>query len=341
MNCSLSGLRTGISSFLWHAWQWARAHAKALARVTWTAFAAIALAVIVYQIARNWQEVRTYPWRLRLGNILLGFGIYSISIVLTAVCWASIMHRVSGVRSLWGHVRLFCLTNLARRLPTPLPYIGARTEAYAVQGVARRITLVAMTLEMTVTVVSAMMVAVFTLPFGPYSEVLTRFSPLTLLLLIAPVLLTIRPAWLFAIINFALARAKRPPLLIEVRTRDMLAWTGLFAAVWVNGGVLYYFLSTSIYPIPCDELLLMISIFAISGVAGWLGQILFFMPALAMRQLVIAYLLSLCVPLPVAVAVALWTRLCVLVFELLWAVLSLSLPLPQPGERPSKVSNRS
>ncbi len=67
----------------------------------------------------------------------------------------------------------------------------------------------------------------------------------------------------------------------------------------------------------------LVNISAVSGIAGWLGQALFFVPTPAVRQLTMVYLLSLRFPMPWAVALALFFRISVMVFELVWAGLCL------------------
>ncbi|MCX7766817.1 MAG: hypothetical protein N2246_08970, partial [Candidatus Sumerlaeia bacterium] len=81
----------------------------------------------------------------------------------------------------------------------------------------------------------------------------------------------------------------------------------------------YYYLISSISPVPEGLLLFLVNISAISGIAGWLGQALFFVPTPAVRQLTMVYLLSLRFPMPLAVIFALFFRVAVMVFELVWA----------------------
>ncbi len=314
------------------AMSWLKIHARPVRRAVWVGSAALILVVIAYQIARNWLQIRDYPWQLRPLDMLLALGIYSVSLLLTAFVWAAVIMRMSDRLPLLIHMRLFCLTNLANRLPTPLPYIGARIEAYAAEGIARPLTLTAMALEMVVKMVSAVIIAGLTLSFGPKDAITARFSPLIWLALLPLAALMFRPAWLLSALNVAFKRFKRPPIEVQPRTYDMLVWTVLSAMIWVNGGILYYFLIDSIFPVTPNQVLFMINVFTVSGIVGWLGQFFFFVPNLALRQLVVAYLLSLAVPWPVAVAGAILTRLCVMVFELVWALL-FSLIIPRPRER--------
>jgi len=290
---------------------------------------------MLYSIVVHWHEIGTYRWQLHPVNLLMGLGIYSVSLLMTATIWAAIIGRFSRTQSMLTHIRLWSVTNLAQRLPTPIPYVGARTEAYAGQGVSRADTLTAMSLELVVTLLAGVLVAVLTLPFGPYMAVLAQYSLLLWLVLVPLILFVIRPDMLVGIFNLILVWLKRAPIRAIIRRSEVLAWVSVCVVIWLNGGALYYVLAASIYPLTSDDVLRMINVFAVSGVLGWIGQILFFVPNFALRQIAAAYLLSFFVPWPVAVAISILTRLCVMVFELAWAIgLSvLDRALFRPGPR--------
>jgi hypothetical protein len=298
---------------------WMREHPRLLKRAVWSTAFLLVVGAISYQIVDSWQEIRTYPWHWNLKYIFWGFGVYSLSLLATAGIWTAIIRRLAGLKPVLPNIGLYCLTNLAQRLPTPLPYVGARTEAYAARGVPRTTTLAAMSLEIIVTIVGALVTALITLPFG-FPESMERFNLLIWLLVLPLVVFILRPNWLFKVINSILRRLKRPGLAVQVGTPEMLIWVVIFILIWLNGGFLYYLLANSIYPIRVDELLAMINVFAVSGVIGWLGQLFFFLPSVGLRQVAVAYLLSFFIPWPVAVAVALLTRLSVMIFELIWAL---------------------
>jgi hypothetical protein len=301
------------------AWSWANARSRQI-KIILGIF--LILAVLVssgYQILVNWQEVRSYPWKWDVKFLFLGFGVYSINLLLTASIWALIMRRLSGIKSFFTHIGLYSLTNLAQRLPTLIPYISARTEAYAARDVPRSTTLTAMSLEVIVTITGALVVAIATLPFGLPGS-LGHYSMLIWFLLIPFIVFVIRPDWLFVGLNKIFVLFKHSPLQVRVNKSDTLLWVGLFAIIWLIGGLFYFILANSIYPVVLGNLLMIVNIFAISGIVGWAGQFLFFVPNLAARQVAAAYLLSFFMPWLVAVAVVLVVRLSVLIFELIWAL---------------------
>jgi hypothetical protein len=290
---------------------------KKIARIFWVILVVVAALFMIYRIFVDWNQIKKVHWHFRLQPLLVSFGVYSVSLLLTAYCWALIMGHVSGIKIFWKHMRIFCFTNLSQRLPTLLPYLAARTEAYVTLGVPREITLTAMAIEVAVTLLSATLVTNLALLFGifPLKEYLILI--LTLLLLVT-IMLFLFPQWFLIIVNKALVYLKKPSIESVISVCHIASWTGLFMIIWMNNGVLYYFLISVFYEISPEKIPFLISVSAVSGLIGWLGQLIF-LPTPAVRQLALAYLMSLSFPMPIAIAFALFARVCVMIFELIWA----------------------
>lgn len=303
-------------------WQRKKTDSARFSRPAWGILVILASAFIVYKTIKEWHQLQNALWRLDPYYLLISFGVYSVSVMLTASCWALIMGHFSGMRTFWKHVSTFCLTNLAQRLPTPLPYISARTEAYNAQGISRKTTLTAMAMEIAVTLFSAAVVALATLVFGAplYVKAIKYILYVLLLSLVFPAFF---PQKSLSLVNLVLVRLNCSPLPTALSRRQTLGWIGIFIIVWLNSGVLYYYLISSISVVPEGLLPFLVNISAVSGIAGWLGQALFFIPTPAVRQLTMVYLLSLRFPMSWAVVFALFFRVSVMVFELIWTGLCL------------------
>jgi hypothetical protein len=299
---------------------WARQHASALRKAFWTLGGLAVLGVLAYQIIINWDQIKELAWQLDPIYLLLGFPAYSVSLLSSAGVWAWIASRVTGRKGPLLHASLYAMTNVAQRLPTPIPYIGARIEAYAARGVPRRDTVTAMSLDITITITGALAASLITLPFG-LPGAFQKEMYLSWLAVIPLIAVVLRPAWMFGVFKWLFAKIKREYIPPQVSPAEMLSWTGTYNLIWIFGGVLYYLLANSIFPIPPDRLPAMMNVFAVSGLTGWAGQMLFFIPTVAVRQITAAYLLSFFVPWPAAIAIALLTRLCVMAYELVWALL--------------------
>ncbi len=202
-------------------------------RLAWGILVILASAFIVYKTITEWHQLQKALWRLDLHCFLVSFGVYSVSVMLTASCWALIMGHFSGVRTFWKHVSTFCLTNLAQRLPTPLPYISARTEAYNAQGISRKTTLTAMAMEITVTLFSAAVVALATLVLGAplYAKAIKYILYVLLLFLFFP---AIFPQKFLGLVNLVGGRLNRCPLPTALSGKQVLGWIGIFIIIWLN-----------------------------------------------------------------------------------------------------------
>jgi hypothetical protein len=299
-------------------WQAVRPHARRIARIAWIAAIALTLSYIAYRIVTNWSQIRSYDWHIRPWNLVLAFVLYSAGLLLTALAWALIMRHISGDRAMLAHMRLFCLTNLANRLPTPLPFVGARTESYAARGIARSTTMLAMSYEVVTTLLGAMIIAGLTVGYGPGAQMVARAGVLAWLLPVPLVLLALRPALLTRVANPLLQRLGRQPLSAPIAPRDMLLWSGIFVLLFANSGVFYFIVAAGVYDLPASFIPTMLNITAVSALAGWLAQ---FAPVPALRQVVTAYLLSQFMPWPTAIAIAVLARLLVMIFELVWAAI--------------------
>ena len=60
-------------------------------------FAFMLVAVLVYQVIRDWNSIKGYPWRLNWLMFAGAFLLYTTNVALTAYVWKLIMQALSGV----------------------------------------------------------------------------------------------------------------------------------------------------------------------------------------------------------------------------------------------------
>jgi len=302
-----------------------RAGSKVWVRNGISAVLVLALvAMLGYQVFKSWNDVKSYPWKFDYRFLLFAFAVYSINLLTTARVWASIIMRLAPSQQglPLTHIRLYSITNLVNRLPTPIPYVMARTEAYSARGVGRATTLTAMALEVAVTMISGFLAVLVLLPYG-YS-VGSKISTLEivavsfLFLVVAVVIL--QPKYFLLVLNKIFQRWKAQPVNVDLGAKETLKWTFSFLPIWAMNGLMCFFLANSIYPVEWARLLMFIQVFALAGLIGWISNFLFFIPNLALRQIAIAFLLSSIVPVPVSVAIVVFNRFAVMLFEIVWVV---------------------
>ena len=79
-----------------------------------SAVAVVSLGAVLYG---NWDRLRTFDWQLRPLPLLLSFAAYFIALALAILGWGRILKALGSSASWAEHSRVYCVTNLARRLP--------------------------------------------------------------------------------------------------------------------------------------------------------------------------------------------------------------------------------
>jgi hypothetical protein len=285
-------------------------------------FTFLVLAIIGYEFARHWGEIKSYPWRLDYFSLVLSFVAYSGALGFALLCWRSIMIQLSGFRSTRTHFRIYCMTMVAKRLPTPIWYAGARILGYEGLGVAKPVTAVAIGLEVMIYVFSGLLLGLVFSMAGPFWLVMQE-NPWISVSALPFVVLVLRPKWLIQLTNWGLRRARRDEISVELGFRNVIVWCLYYLGVWSCGAVTVFLMTNSIYPVSLQQFPSMLDAWAISGVVGTLGQVTLLTPAgFGIRQAVLAYLLSFSIPWPVAITVAVLSRLLVPIYESIWALIA-------------------
>jgi hypothetical protein len=111
----------------------------------------------------------------------------------------------------------------------------------------------------------------------------------------------------------------KAPLTISISPMAALLALVVYTAIWLTGGVILFFLIRSLYPIDWALLPLIVQSWVFSGLVSYL---VFFLPiGFGIRELTLAALLSLVIPLSVAVVIVILARIWVMANEVLWALI--------------------
>jgi hypothetical protein len=269
-------------------------------------------------LVRGWPELSRYQWQFNWYLLLLSGFIYAISLALAVLAWIVIMRGLEA-GSNWRQDAKFCLYSLiARRLPTPAPYIASRVLLYEDIGVPKRLTSVGMLWENLLLIAAGAMLTLLLLPLTPVIGDRTTLLPV-MLLAVGGLLLVARPMLPVRGINWLLRRRGKAPLTAVLRPTRMLLALALYVVVWLMGGILLFCLIGAIYPIGWEALPLVAQGWVISGLASYIA---FFAPiGFGIRELTLAATLALVIPLSVAIVIVILVRVWLMTNELLWALI--------------------
>ena len=114
------------------------------------AIAAVAVAsaaLVAVAVYRNWDALRSYPWRLDARMAIAALLLYPIAAGIPALVWGGILRQLGAHHDYRQDVRIFFTTSLARRLPTPLWFLAGRTYLCHEIGVPMATTYLATAIE--------------------------------------------------------------------------------------------------------------------------------------------------------------------------------------------------
>lgn len=265
------------------------------------------------QVYRGRHLLQAYDWRLHWGAAGVALAFYSLALLIAAAVWASMLAQFGVSLPVTTHFRYLCLTNLAKRLPGTIWYVIGRSQFYAQHGVPAQTTSVASGMELGVSAVAGVLVCLaFSIPImGRYGV-----SPWWLIAVFAVSLILVQPAivaWVLGRLGISAGR---------VSYRSLLVWIAAHGAVWVLGGCMLFAIASIFAAMDLSALTFVIGSWSLVGV---LSMLLFFSPSnLGLTEVGLSLLLSSYVLGPLAVVIALAARIIMILFELFWAAVSLS-----------------
>jgi uncharacterized membrane protein YbhN (UPF0104 family) len=263
----------------------------------------------------GWQEVVAYQWNLDYRALLVAFALMLSSTALYAYLWKSVLERLGGTLNYRKSYRIYYLSQLGRYIPGKIWSVLGLVYLSDREGVSKATSAASVILQLALQILSGVIVFAVTLPFWRNAGVGTGLYGLIVLLPVGLVL--VHPGILGRGLRLALRTTGQPAMEISWGYGYLVGQLGLWAVFWLMNGVAHYFLIGSIYPSSLPPLLVLVGVFAISWVAGFLSLVT--PSGLGVMEGTLALLLSSYFPAPVATIIALWTRLARTVVDLVCA----------------------
>jgi hypothetical protein len=230
--------------------------------------------------------------------------------------WGVIM-RALGVGATWRQNSKFYLYSwMARRLPTPAPYLTSRVLLYEEIGIPKRLISLGLIWENVLLIAASALLTLLVLPIS--SQIGDAIPELVVLLAVAlSMLFVLHPALLTMGVNWVLRRLKKAPLEAGLRSPVAILALAIYAGVWLTGGLILFCVIRTLYPIDWGMLPFVVQCWALSGLVSYVA---FFAPiSFGVREITLASLLSLTIPLSVAIVIVVLVRIWNMVNELIWA----------------------
>lgn len=272
-----------------------------------------AIAVIGLRTYQNWDVLRQHTWCFRPGFWAAALLGYSLALLSLLWAWNRIMGQLGGVYRFRTNARIYCLSNLSKRIPGAIWYMVGRVHFYQGEGVRTSVTLAGTALETVLLAATGIVTVLFVQPFAQ-----TQWSfRLGAALLVLPIaLIILQPPVFNRIVHFFLDRLGSDAQ-VEISYRGLFPVFAAYLAGWILPGIGLYMLVTSFYPLPWKMLPDIVGAWALAGTMGLL--VATFLLGSGVREITLSFLLVAHMPQPMAVLAAVLFWLVIMVGETLWA----------------------
>lgn len=264
-------------------------------------------------IYKEWDKISAYHWSPHPTWLIFSFLIMLITYLISAYEWTLILKMIGG-RIGWSKgISIFLLSIFGRYIPGGIWAALGRVYLCRLEGIPDSRSSMSILLEQAYPVVSACLVFVISLLFWNDVGHAVRVSPV--LLTLPLIILFLHPKPFLRIINPVLRWYGKGPINISLSFKNMLILTGYYTFSWLIGGIAFYSFVRAFYQLEVNSIPIMIGIHAFSFTAGYLA---FIAPAgLGVREGILTIILSLFIPPPIAIGVALLSRLWLVGVELI------------------------
>jgi len=266
------------------------------------------IAVLGWLIWRQREVLLNYSWEIRFFPLFLSFAIYVAIQFLMVFLWSQIITVFVEKSNFWKDFQLILLTNLGKRIPGTVWYIGWRIQLYRELNLTTGIVSLASGVELAMLIVSGSLVSLL---FA--ISIIIKYSS------------SIWIAGVLVVLSLFLVNPKTLKWLIKktggdpnrLKFTNIVLWVALYSLVWVMGGVMLFCIANTLFPLPVSNLGFVIGSWSIVGIASYM---LLFLPSnLGFSEIGLSLLLSQIIPSSLAVLVAVSSRILTTLYDILLA----------------------
>ncbi len=275
----------------------------------------LALGFMAALAQRQLAALRSYQWQLSPGWAVLAVISLELTWLFESATWWAILGSLGGRLPYLRIVPIWFLSNIVRYIPGNVWQFVSMAELVAEHGVSRLVTLTSIVLHQVISIVVGVVLAAAYFAATGQGE---WFDRLRLALWLAPLsLLLLQPRPLERVLNWALARLRRPPIRVTLTWGQIALLCLRYVVVWLAMGLSYAALVRALTPVPVAIVPHLVASWTGAYVVGFLS--LLTPSGLGVREGVMILLLNPVLPPPLPALVAVVARLWMVLGELLGA----------------------
>jgi uncharacterized membrane protein YbhN (UPF0104 family) len=278
----------------------------------------ICLGLLAFKTYSSWEALLEFEWKIRYSWLVPSFLLFLVQILVIVWGWCSILNHLTIPIPFPKHVKIYCYTTLARRIPAGLLWqVAGRAYWYRQLNVPASTPVVASFIELQTIILTGLPIGV--LQIGAITALRPEYIMILFGLAVAAVAVLIQPNLLNRIRRFF----KRETLPINLSRRDSLGRAGIYVSIWLLSGTGLYIIVNLFYDLPPRMLPQIIGVWTLSSLVSYLTMLT--PSGFGVKELSLAFLLGLYLPEPLPLVVALAIRALWTVYELITGLASLAL----------------
>ncbi len=284
-------------------------------------FAALTILIIAYAIVSNWELFKSQEWAFRPHWLFWAIVFLFLDMFLGAWVWHRLASQLASSHSARQNIKIWWYANLGRRVPGTVWYIAGRAALYDQIGISKLTITMLSGLELALIFVSGIVMTLITIPFWALPAEFVRGPNLALILLVTVplTLVLIRPNVLVKIWRKLSGQSS----IQVIRLRDTLTWLLLYLLVWLVGALVLFSVVNVFHTLPVTQLAAAIGMWSLASSLSLAGALTF--TGLGIREVSLTFLLTILIPLPIALITSIAVRLLWLAAELVTAMFALRL----------------
>jgi len=257
------------------------------------------------QVYKNWSSLKDYEWHFNYLYLAASFIVLFAYYICVSFGWYFTILKMKVKVSFLKILKIRAISELSRYLPGMIWHIAGRAYFAKKIGISSIKTVTSYAIELIINIIAGFIIFLIALPFFLGSEQIVKILPF---IIVVPLgLILVHPKILNRVLNLGLKILKKPKVKLEFKYKDILLLILLYFIFWIVVGFAFWLLINSIYPIGISKFIIITGAYAISWAIGLL--ILFVPGGIGVREGVLAALLSLYMPLPIAIIISLVSRI--------------------------------
>lgn len=276
---------------------------------------AVLMGFLFWNIFRNWEEIRSFPWRFEYINLLALLIFTALIYPVNILSWHLLTRAMDINLSFVSNAKIWMFSNLGRFLPGRVWQYPTRVYLLSREGVSKSQAIAVVVMEAFFILLTGSLSVILVVLFGelPLSgEVKIIFSSIAIVFL----LLIVYSKGLFRKVLLLLSKVSKKELNLNIASVPLEFIPQIifvFLLQFVVSGVILFILASSATDLDLTLLPVFIGVYALSWLLGYVTLIT--PSGLGVQEASIVALLSFMMPFPLASVIAIFFRIILFLSE--------------------------